>query len=182
MYHDLREVFWWNDMKNDIADFVGKCPNCEQVKLEYQKPEDSAEDYAKLYINERVMLHGVPLSINSNKGPQFTPHFRKSFQKGLGTQKCMGDLASIVPLESVVVKDSLTYEEVPVEILDRQQKTTKTGEPRRGLRTMFKTMVHHPHRGSHPTNSGPRRSPSQAVDHLMSHEKVRGGSTEPPKA
>ncbi|WMV58781.1 hypothetical protein MTR67_052166, partial [Solanum verrucosum] len=35
-------------------------------------------------------------------------------------KKCVGDPASIVPLESVAVKDSLTYEEVPVEILDRQ--------------------------------------------------------------
>ncbi|WMV38095.1 hypothetical protein MTR67_031480 [Solanum verrucosum] len=35
-------------------------------------------------------------------------------------KKCMGDPASIIPLESVVVKDSLTYEEVQVEILDRQ--------------------------------------------------------------
>ncbi|WMV14340.1 hypothetical protein MTR67_007725 [Solanum verrucosum] len=35
-------------------------------------------------------------------------------------KKCVGDPASIVHLESVAVKDSLTYEEVPVEILDRQ--------------------------------------------------------------
>ncbi|WMV29742.1 hypothetical protein MTR67_023127 [Solanum verrucosum] len=35
-------------------------------------------------------------------------------------KKCVGDLASIVPLESVAVKDSLTYELVPVDILDRQ--------------------------------------------------------------
>ncbi|WMV09629.1 hypothetical protein MTR67_003014 [Solanum verrucosum] len=35
-------------------------------------------------------------------------------------KKCVGDPTSIVPLESVVVKDSLTSEEVPIEILDRQ--------------------------------------------------------------
>ncbi|WMV45400.1 hypothetical protein MTR67_038785 [Solanum verrucosum] len=35
-------------------------------------------------------------------------------------KKCMGDLASIVPLESVALKDSLTYEEVPVEIFHHQ--------------------------------------------------------------
>ena len=46
---------------------------------------DSAEDYAKLYINEIVRLHGVPLSIISNRGPQFTSHFWNSFQKGVGT-------------------------------------------------------------------------------------------------
>ena len=36
MYHDLREVFWWEDLKNDIAEFVAKCPNCQQVKAEHQ--------------------------------------------------------------------------------------------------------------------------------------------------
>ena len=35
-------------------------------------------------------------------------------------KNCVGDPTSIVPLESVVVKDSLTYEDVLVEILDRQ--------------------------------------------------------------
>ena len=38
MYHGLREVYWWNDMKRDIADFVSKCPNCQQVKVEHQNP------------------------------------------------------------------------------------------------------------------------------------------------
>ena len=34
--------------------------------------------------------------------------------------KCVGDLASVVPLESVAVKDNLSYEDVQVEVLDRQ--------------------------------------------------------------
>ena len=50
------------------------------------KPTYSAEDYARLYINEILRLHGVPLSIISDTGTQFTSHFWKSFQKGLGTQ------------------------------------------------------------------------------------------------
>ena len=29
MYRDLWEVYWWNDMKRDIADFVSKCSNCQ---------------------------------------------------------------------------------------------------------------------------------------------------------
>ena len=33
-----------------------------------------------------MRLHGVILSIISDRGPQFTSHFWKSFQKGLGTQ------------------------------------------------------------------------------------------------
>jgi len=43
-------------------------------------------------------------------------------------KKCVGDPASIVPLESVVVKDSLTYKEVLVEILDRQVRRLRNKE------------------------------------------------------
>jgi len=28
IYHDLKEVYWWNDMKRNVADFVARCPNC----------------------------------------------------------------------------------------------------------------------------------------------------------
>ena len=38
MYHDLREVFWWEGLKKDIVEFVEKCPNCQQVKSKHQKP------------------------------------------------------------------------------------------------------------------------------------------------
>uniref|UniRef100_A0A0V0GVY7 Putative ovule protein n=1 Tax=Solanum chacoense TaxID=4108 RepID=A0A0V0GVY7_SOLCH len=50
------------------------------VKVSY-----SAKDDAKLYIKEIVKFHGVPLPIISNRGTQFTSHFWKAFQKGLGT-------------------------------------------------------------------------------------------------
>ena len=33
------------------------------------------EEYAKLYINEIIRLHGVPLSIILDRAPQFTFHF-----------------------------------------------------------------------------------------------------------
>ncbi|WMV24456.1 hypothetical protein MTR67_017841, partial [Solanum verrucosum] len=46
----------------------------------------SAKHYAEYYIREIVKFHGVPLSIISDWGPQFTSHFGKSFQKGLGTK------------------------------------------------------------------------------------------------
>ncbi|WMV41633.1 hypothetical protein MTR67_035018 [Solanum verrucosum] len=43
-------------------------------------------------------------------------------------KKCVDDPSSIVPLESVAVKDSLTYEEEPVEILDRQVRRLRNKE------------------------------------------------------
>ena len=38
MYHDVKEMYWWNGMKRDIAEFVAKCPICQQAKLEHQRP------------------------------------------------------------------------------------------------------------------------------------------------
>jgi len=44
MYRDLREIYWWNGMKGDIASFVAKCPNCQQVKIEHQRPGGLYQD------------------------------------------------------------------------------------------------------------------------------------------
>ena len=38
MYHDLREIYWWDGLKGDIEEFVARCPNCQQVKDEHLKP------------------------------------------------------------------------------------------------------------------------------------------------
>ncbi|WMV24685.1 hypothetical protein MTR67_018070 [Solanum verrucosum] len=44
MYRDLWEVYWWNCLKKDIVGFVAKCPNCQQVKAEHQKPGGLFQD------------------------------------------------------------------------------------------------------------------------------------------
>ncbi|WMV46414.1 hypothetical protein MTR67_039799 [Solanum verrucosum] len=64
-----------------IVDRLTKSAHFLPVKVSY-----SAEDYAKLYIKDIVKLLGAPLSIISNRGAQFTSHFWRSFQIGLGTQ------------------------------------------------------------------------------------------------
>ncbi|XP_070045491.1 uncharacterized protein [Nicotiana tomentosiformis] len=38
MYRDLRQIYWWNGMKKDIAEMVAQCPNCQQVKAKHQRP------------------------------------------------------------------------------------------------------------------------------------------------
>ncbi|GJV78504.1 retrotransposon protein, putative, ty3-gypsy subclass [Tanacetum coccineum] len=37
MYKDLKQNFWWNDMKHDVARFVAKCLTCQQVKIKHQR-------------------------------------------------------------------------------------------------------------------------------------------------
>ena len=43
------------------------------------------ERFCRLYTREIVRLHGVPISIVSDRDLKFTVHFWKSFQKAMGT-------------------------------------------------------------------------------------------------
>ncbi len=43
-------------------------------------------------------------------------------------KNCIGDPKSIIPIEGPVVYENLSYEEVPVEILDRQVKKFRNKE------------------------------------------------------
>ena len=44
------------------------------------------EELCKFYIREIVRLHGVTVSIVSDRDPRFTAHFWKSFQRAMGTR------------------------------------------------------------------------------------------------
>ncbi|GJW39980.1 putative reverse transcriptase domain-containing protein [Tanacetum coccineum] len=115
MYYDLRERYWWPGMKKDIAqleipkwkwegiamDFVMKLPRTSSghdtiwvivdrlTKSAYFLP--MREDYkmdrlARLYLNEIVARHGVPISIISDHDSRFTSRFWQSMQEALGTR------------------------------------------------------------------------------------------------
>jgi len=64
-----------------IIDMLTKSSHFLPVHTSY-----TTEDYAMLYIRDLLKLHGVSLSIISNRGTQFTSQFWKAFQKGLGNQ------------------------------------------------------------------------------------------------
>ena len=63
-----------------IVDRLTKSAHFLSVKANY-----SVEKYAELYITKIVCLHGVPKSIVSDRGPQFTARFWKSLHDAMGT-------------------------------------------------------------------------------------------------
>nr|GEW68697.1 hypothetical protein [Tanacetum cinerariifolium] len=76
-YRDLKKLYWWQNMKAEIATYVSKCLTCANVKAEYQKPfgllvqpvipeNDSMEKLTRQYLKEVVSKHGVPVLIISD--------------------------------------------------------------------------------------------------------------------
>ncbi|GKB20265.1 putative reverse transcriptase domain-containing protein [Tanacetum coccineum] len=87
--------------KRDIATYVSKCLTYLKVKAEHQRPlvdrlaksahflatrkDYSTEKLARLYIDEVVARHGVPMSIILDRDGKFTSRFWQTLQKALGT-------------------------------------------------------------------------------------------------
>ncbi|GJY99932.1 putative reverse transcriptase domain-containing protein [Tanacetum coccineum] len=106
MYYDLRDRYWWPGMKKDITeyvsmDFVTKLLRTssghDTIWVIVDRLTKSAhfllmrEDYkmerlARLYLNEIVARHGVPISIISDRENRFTSRFWQSMQEALGTR------------------------------------------------------------------------------------------------
>ncbi|GAU37353.1 hypothetical protein TSUD_395350 [Trifolium subterraneum] len=69
-----------------IVDRLTKSAHFIAVKSTYK-----ASRYAEIFLEEIVKLHGVPLSIVSDRDPTFTSHFWRAFQKAMGTRLRMKD-------------------------------------------------------------------------------------------
>nr|ABG66123.1 retrotransposon protein, putative, Ty3-gypsy subclass [Oryza sativa Japonica Group] len=58
MYQDLKEKFWWVNMRREIAEFVALCDVCQRVKAEHQRPAEvlrEAEEKVRT-IRERLRI------------------------------------------------------------------------------------------------------------------------------
>ena len=68
MYQDLREFYWWPNMKRKVTEYMAKCEVCQHVNMEHQKPTW----FLQSYVIEVVRLHEVPVSIVLDQDLRFT--------------------------------------------------------------------------------------------------------------
>ncbi|WMV55121.1 hypothetical protein MTR67_048506, partial [Solanum verrucosum] len=68
IYRDLREVYRWNGMKKNIVEFVAKCPNYRQVKVEHHKTERIPKRAIQMFTGHLGSFPGDPKSWQPWKG------------------------------------------------------------------------------------------------------------------
>ncbi|GJR80759.1 putative reverse transcriptase domain-containing protein [Tanacetum coccineum] len=113
MYQDMKKLYWWPNMKANIATYASKCLTCAKVKVEHQRPSgllvqpdipqrkwdniimdfvmklpretDLMDKLLRMYLKEVVTRHGIPLSIICDCDPRFASNFWRSLQNALGT-------------------------------------------------------------------------------------------------
>nr|GFB95571.1 putative reverse transcriptase domain, ribonuclease H-like domain, aspartic peptidase domain protein [Tanacetum cinerariifolium] len=134
-----KKLYWWPNIKADIATYVSKYLTCAKVKAEHQKPSgflvqpkipewkwdnitmdfvtklpkssqgydtiwvivdrltksaiftpiretDPMDELARIYLNEVVTRHEMPVLIISDRDPRFASNFWRSLHNALGTR------------------------------------------------------------------------------------------------
>jgi hypothetical protein len=139
MYQDLKQNFWWSNMKVDIAKYVAECDTCHRMTASHLKSAGvlqplsipmwkwndiiidfivglpltarkkdsiwvivdrltktahfiavhttySVQQYAEIYMDQIVRLHGIPKNIISDKGTQSVARLWEQLHECLGTK------------------------------------------------------------------------------------------------
>nr|GFA27822.1 hypothetical protein [Tanacetum cinerariifolium] len=102
-YGDLRTLYWWPNMKSDIATYVSKCLTCAKVKAEHRNPSGllvqpeipewkwdniTMDFFTKLPKSSQGYdtIWVIVDRLTNDRDPRFASNFWRSLQNALGTR------------------------------------------------------------------------------------------------
>nr|GEU78336.1 putative reverse transcriptase domain-containing protein [Tanacetum cinerariifolium] len=130
MYQDIKLLYWWPNMKADIATYVRKYLTCLRVKVEQQKPSGDFMHFGKRgklnprYIGPFEVLAKVGTIAYRLELPQQLSRVHSTFRVS-NLKKCLSDEPLPISLDEILIDDKLRFIEEPVEIIDREVKRLK---------------------------------------------------------
>ncbi|KAA0039169.1 pol protein [Cucumis melo var. makuwa] len=88
MYQDLKRVYWWRNMKREVAEFVSRCLVCQQVKAPRQKPAGLLQPLSIPEWKITKSAHFVPgkSTYTASKWAQLYMSEIKGLQTAMGTR------------------------------------------------------------------------------------------------
>nr|GEZ44353.1 putative reverse transcriptase domain-containing protein [Tanacetum cinerariifolium] len=146
-------VYWWANMKENIATYVRKCLTCSKVKAEHQKPSSllvqpeipewkwekitmdfitklpkTTNGYDTIWIYVTILAstslgYGNPIGHELELPHQLSRVYNTFHVSNL--KKCLSIESLVIPLDEIRIDDKLHFVEEPVEIMDREIKQFK---------------------------------------------------------
>nr|GFB13100.1 reverse transcriptase domain-containing protein [Tanacetum cinerariifolium] len=125
IYQDLKQLYWWPNMKADIATYVRENKKIVQIKQRLQAARDRQKSYANIrrrplefQVGGKVMLKVSPWKrvVRFSKRGKLNPRYIGPFKK------CLSDDPLAISLDELHIDDKLYFVEEPMEIMDREIK------------------------------------------------------------
>ncbi|GKA93992.1 putative reverse transcriptase domain-containing protein [Tanacetum coccineum] len=123
MYQDLKLLYWWPNMKADIATYVSKCLTCAKVKAEHQKPSGLLQQpKIPVWKWERITMYFMSGLPRTPRWGKLSPRFIRTFKilVEFGPVAYTGNI--VVPMDEIQLDDKLHVIKEPTEVVDKEVK------------------------------------------------------------